>query len=142
MHKAQVLNPCFGVQAIVFDYCSAGNLQQYVRYSLLLSGSPGFACHVLPDLPGLSTCALAHTCLPCCSMQGPLPEDEARRFFQQLMLAVDYMHRMGHVSRQVILVLQLVADPVSVCPVGAASKRTVCLHFIAAAHLRLHITWI
>ena len=31
------------------------------------------------------------------STKGPLPEDEARKIFQQLMLAVDYCHKMGQV---------------------------------------------
>jgi serine/threonine-protein kinase SRK2 len=35
------------------------------------------------------------------STKGPLPEDEARKIFQQLMLAVHYCHKMGVSSRDI-----------------------------------------
>ena len=35
--------------------------------------------------------------------RGPLPEKEARRFFQQLILAVDYLLQLGGDSRQALL---------------------------------------
>ncbi|KAK9789929.1 hypothetical protein WJX73_007909 [Symbiochloris irregularis] len=38
-----------------------------------------------------------------CSGKGPLPEDEARRFFQQLVIGIDYCHKMGVVNRDVKL---------------------------------------
>ena len=32
-----------------------------------------------------------------------MPEDEARRFFQQLLIGLDYCHRMGVVNRDIKL---------------------------------------
>jgi serine/threonine-protein kinase SRK2 len=42
---------------------------------------------------------------PCCwGAQGQaLPEDVARLFFQQIMVAVDYSHRMGVANRDIKL---------------------------------------
>ena len=34
-----------------------------------------------------------------CRDRGPLREDEARRFLQQLVIGLDYCHRMGVVNR-------------------------------------------
>ena len=38
--------------------------------------------------------------------RGPLREDEARRFLQQLVIGLDYCHRMGVVNRQALNQLQ------------------------------------
>ncbi|KAK9804446.1 hypothetical protein WJX73_002124 [Symbiochloris irregularis] len=53
--------------AIVMEFCSGGDLFQYVRD------------------------------------RGPLREDEARRFLQQLVIGLDYCHRMGVVNRDIKL---------------------------------------
>ena len=34
-----------------------------------------------------------------CSKKGCLAEDEARRFFQQLVIGLEYCHKMGVVNR-------------------------------------------
>ena len=50
---------------------------------------PSAAQYCAPTWPGM-----------CRRDRGPLREDEARRFLQQLVIGLDYCHRMGVVNRQ------------------------------------------
>ena len=38
-----------------------------------------------------------------CRERGPLREDEARRFLQQLVIGLDYCHKMGVVNRSALV---------------------------------------
>ncbi len=53
-----------------------------------------FAC-----LPAEIPAPLFRACRVMCRDKGALDEDEARRMFQQLVVAMDYCHQLGVVNR-------------------------------------------
>ena len=74
--------------------------------SQFVSGPPTSSPTVRSRILGTSRCAARDALLTqdACHRQGQaLPEDVARLFFQQIMVAVDYSHRMGVANRDIKL---------------------------------------
>ena len=51
---------------------------------------------------------------------GPLPEERARRIFQQLIVAIDFCHRLGIANRDIKVRIP------SFCHLVAASSELIC----------------
>ena len=85
--------------AIVMEFAAGGDMFDYVIKNKGSGGTPAFSLHC-QQLKEFRRQALMGTHVPVGPGEG-LPETLARRFFQQLIFALDFCQRQGIANRSV-----------------------------------------